>query len=68
MALHKTFLDLEVAETDKDRAYWASRPWLTKCDLKGCVGRIRIELLPKQPYGSPRKLMRTFILPRASRV
>jgi hypothetical protein len=32
MALNKTFLDLEVAETDKDRAYWASRPWLTNAD------------------------------------
>lgn len=32
MALNRTFLTVEVAETDKDRAYWASRPWLTNAD------------------------------------
>ena len=30
--MNRTFLSLEVAETDKDRAYWTSRPWLTNAD------------------------------------
>jgi hypothetical protein len=32
VTLNRTFLSLEVAETDKDRAYWTSRPWLTNAE------------------------------------
>jgi hypothetical protein len=30
--LNRTFLNLEVSETDKDRAYWTSRPWLSNAE------------------------------------
>jgi hypothetical protein len=30
--LNRTFLNLEVSETDKDRAYWTSRPWLSEAE------------------------------------
>jgi hypothetical protein len=32
MALERTFLEVRVSETDKDRNYWATRPWLTKAN------------------------------------